>query len=355
MTLSLFLNNLLTSYQAAPSADNSQPCCLSWEPPILTLRYDTERVGSYTFPYDSQAILLAAGAALENILRCCDDAGVGAEVTLFPEGEGSNVYAEISLQGFEAVTNSVLPDFVAARHTNRHPYKKEAVPKRLADQVESFGSEIGVDVKVVSSKADIALIAKQVQVASEIRFQTQEVHEWLEKSLRFTAQEVERGDGLDVETLALPPGGGAFLRLVSCWARMKKLNRIGAYKLLAAIDSAPVRNAPALLAISASDSMVGGLDAGRVMCRAWSYLNAEGLACHPYYVISDQLERLKQDRVPEVLTGQAKDMRKNCQPLFDLKGGQTLMMLLRVGYPKKQALRSRRLSLEKVFKNLSDN
>jgi len=340
--------------RAAPSADNSQPCHVDWHGSKLLLRYDAERVSDYTFPAQSQATLLSVGAAIENISQCCEMDEADLEVSYFPDGVTADVFAEVSFSGDNLLARADLKHPLFLRHTNRFAYKKTPIPRLLIDQVERF--RVGnASIRVLEEKGLVASVASQVQAASEIRFQTREVHEWLGRSLRFTPEQVDSGDGLDVATLDLPPAGGVLLRFISDWARMRKLNRVGIYKMLAAIDAAPVKKAPAVLAITAPDTQAGALEAGQLLCRAWIYLNAQGIACHPYYVISDQLERLKQGSVPESLVVQAEGMRKNCRQLLDLNDGETLMMLLRIGYPVRNAPRSQRLPLEQVFTDLTES
>jgi len=338
--------------QAAPSADNSQPCHVDWYPPKLVLRYDTERVRGLTFPAESQATLLSVGSTIENIIQYCDYAEVNAEVAIYPEGAPADVFAEINLNNLD-LSVSVDQQFpLFSRHTNRFAYKKVVIPQAIISDVVGLESG-GARVRVLQDVASINAIAEQIQAASEVRFQTQEVHEWLGRSLRFTPEQVDSGDGLDVATLDLPPGGGLFLRFISRWSRMRKLNQIGAYKILAAIDAAPIKKAPAVIAITGSDTAIGALEAGRLLCRVWIYLNAQGIACHPYYVISDQMERFKLGTVPEELVPQAERVRKDCRQLLELKEGETLMMLLRVGYPTREAPRSKRLPISQVFTDLS--
>jgi len=343
---------VLASSQAAPSADNSQPCHIDWCAPKLVLRYDAERVSGFTFPAQSQATLLSVGATIENIAQCYGGEWSNEDITCFPEGAGSDVFAEIFIKNHNllAVTDPQHPLFL--RHTNRFAYKKVAVPQAIIKELIGFESGQS-KIKVLQDRGGVAAIAQQVQDASEIRFQTQEVHEWLGRSLRFTPEQVDSGDGLDVATLDLPPGGGLFLRFISRWSRMRKLNQIGAYKILAAIDAAPIKKAPAVIAITGSDTAIGALEAGRLLCRVWIYLNAQGIACHPYYVISDQMERFKQGTVPEELVPEAERVRKNCRQLLELKEGETLMMLLRIGYPTREAPRSKRLPISQVFTDLS--
>jgi hypothetical protein len=160
-------------------------------------------------------------------------------------------------------------------------------------------------------------------------------------------------DGLDVSTLDLPPGGGLFLKLIADWKRMALLNRIGIYRLLSAIDARPVGRAPALLAIISQRDCRSVVDAGRLTTRAWISLNAQGVGVHPYYVVADQLHRLATDKVPRKLIGQAQAIARQSHELFELADDETLQMLLRIGCPMRDPVRSRRVPIEKVFSDPS--
>lgn len=347
-----FIKRLFAACQAAPSADNSQPCHIDWSPPKLILRYDAERVSGVTFPFGSRATLLSAGGVIENIAQCCEQAGVAMSVTYFPaDSFVSEVFAEITLEETDQLCDAGLKPPLFSRHTNRFAYKKKGIPPSVVDELTAM--VVGKSkVKLLQDHAAIDAIGRQVQDASEIRFQTQEAHEWLEKSLRFTPEQVRSGDGLDIRTLDLPPGGGMFLRFISNWQRMRRLNRIGAYKLLAAIDALPIKKAPAVVAFTAPDTPVGMLEAGRLLCRAWTYLNSQSIACHPYYVISDQLERLKDGAVPAPLIAKAEKIAVDNQQLLGINEDETLMMLLRVGYPTREAPRSQRVPIDQVVTEL---
>ena len=145
-------------------------------------------------------------------------------------------------------------------------------------------------------------------------------------SLRLTPDDVARGDGLDVETLDLPPGGGLLLRLISDWSRMKRLNRLGMYRMLAAVDSRPVAGAPALLAITGAADAHTCLAAGRVLAQAWYRLEAAGVAVQPYYVISDMLERLHRDGIPAPLLDEARTLAADTTRVFGLADGERMLI-----------------------------
>lgn len=334
--------------QAAPSADNTQPCHCDWDGHNLNVRYDTPRVAGQTFAANSPATLLAAGAIIENVAQLANEHDIAINIEYWPEGpEQHEAIARIQLPNNGAISHTADGHYLA-RHTNRLPYHTRAIESEVVDQLSAMTAGTA-GIQVFTDPSAKQQIAHLVKLASQIRFQTREVHEWLGKSLRFSPAQVEQGDGLDIATLGLPPGGGMLLKLISDWPRMDKLNRIGAYRMFAAIDSQPVRVAPAIVAFSADNTADGALDAGRLLCRAWTYINSLGLAAHPYYVITDQMNRLQDGTVPQRLVGLAEAIANESRATFSLDEGQTLYMLLRVGYPKRTARRSQRLDQKRIF------
>ena len=347
---------LVQSGLKAPSADNSQPWCFKWDGNSLSMIYDFARVQGQTFPANSPATLLSLGATIENITELSRYYGIEADLFCSIESLSTTCSgAKISFQSINSLESTMPPTThpTFERHTNRFAYHRTALPQPAVNHTSIF-TENCARLVIIDQKPAIHEIALLIKLASEIRFQTQEVHEWLGKCLRFTKEDVKKADGLDIRTLDLPPGGSVFLKFISSWKRMKQLNRMGIYKLLAQIDSAPIKVAPIIVAIIAPATPQGAIDAGRLLCRAWTYLNTQGVAIHPYYVVADQLARLKNKTVPEKLIGQAEDINQQCTKVLSLKEGETLHMFLRAGYPKrKNPTRSLRLPEETVFTDLS--
>ena len=85
------------------------------------------------------------------------------------------------------------------------------------------------------------------------------------------------------------------------------------------------------------------------MTRLWTNLNLQGIAVHPYYVVTDQINRLREGTVAAGFESQIAGVNEHMCRLLELQPAETLHMILRVGYPKAQPLRSRRLPLEAVF------
>lgn len=356
MDKKILIKTLIHAGRTAPSADNSQPWRFESHGNSLSVIYDFARVQGQTFPANSPATLLSLGATIENITELSRYYGIEADLFCSIESLSTTCSgAKISFQSINSPESTIPPTThpISERHTNRFAYHKTAVPRPVIDHTAIL-TENSARLVIIDQKPAIHEIALLIKLASEIRFQTQEVHEWLGKCLRFTKEDVKKADGLDIQTLDLPPGGSVFLKFISSWKRMKLLNRIGAYKLLAQIDSAPIKAAPAIVAIIAPATAQGAIDAGRLLCRAWTYLNTQNIAVHPYYVVADQLARLEGKTVPEKLIEQVQDINQQCTKELSLKEGETLHMFLRAGYPKRNnPTRSLRLPEETVFTDLS--
>lgn len=335
---------LVEAGSRAPSADNMQPWSFRWGGETLRLGYDTKRAAGVTFPASHPATRIALGAAAQNMLLVAERldlelewAEAGAEdIIRFRCNPGTRVPAEVWRH----------PLF--ERHTNRMPYKMDAIPAGvLASVNEEREGNLGI--KILAGGPEIREMGRLVRLASELRFQTREVHEWLARSLRFSQKEVSRGNGLDVATLSLPPGGRLLLKWISEWRRMALLNRIGGYRMLARIEAQAVSKAPALLAITGPAGENAAFEAGRLLERVWIALNRQGVAVHPYYVIPDQLQRFAAGVVPSIENAQV--LKQGVERALD---GMPLHMLLRVGWPKRRPIRSCRLPIEAVLAPASE-
>jgi hypothetical protein len=343
---------LLRAASVAPSADNSQPWCFSVGERMFSVAFDKERAGDGFFGPTSPATLLAVGALLENIRETARGLNMDIEVEdLIDSPTAGFPYLRVHLR--EAIEREIPEDLaVFARHTNRFAFHSRAIESRILRSIASL-QEAQAQLRIISEPAKIKRIAKLLTWASEMRFQIKEIHLWLIDSLRFNADEISRGDGLDVNTLLLPPGGKAFLRLVSNWQRMETFNRFAGDKLMAREEAKLVAKAPTLIAVTAPRDNAGLLAAGLLMARAWIALNTNKVAVHPYYVISDQLNRLQEGILPTNLIEKAKALQKGCQQVFTYNEHESIHMLLRVGYPKLDPQRSRRLPLEALIKQPS--
>ncbi|MBS0176496.1 MAG: hypothetical protein JSR64_20890 [Nitrospira sp.] len=342
--MGLHFDYLLNAARWAPSADNTQPWQLRCDDGILAVAYDKARVEGVTFPPNDPATLIAMGAVLENLLQA--SAATGLSVERVQPGEDEYFRLLVS----ETSTSSPGPDShpLFLRHTNRLPFRTTPLPRPLVEKLLNEREETAC-VQLLEGKHDLARIAGLVRQASTIRFQTRESNESLGRSLRFTPREVSRGDGLDVATLNLPPGGRGIMRLMADWRRMESLNRWGAYRLFAAIEAKSVTNASAIVAITGSPGYAGALDAGQLMERVWIKLNAEDVGVQPFYVVADQLFRRDDHLLPRGLEQTGDALARTTDELLGLSG-RKLYMLLRIGYPIRPPVKSLRLPLNALCK-----
>jgi hypothetical protein len=275
--------------------------------------------------------------------------GIPGEALKFGSGQAGAPFATIEWN--EPVWDPVddLQLALSRRHTNRGPYETTPLDAELRDRV-AVATEGTARALVVSSPEGKRQLTKLLRDASSVRFRTEEIHRWLGASLRFTPTEVARGDGLDLATLLLPPGAASLLRFSLDWRRMVLLNRFGAYKLFAALEAAMLSKCAALVAIIGSvRDPADALAAGRLLERLWIALNDAGLAVHPYFVLSDQLHRLRAGRVGQEFRASIAAVARDVALLIG-STEETIFMLFRVGHPKiENPARSRRLPSESAL------
>ena len=332
----------------APSADNSQPWRFIVSTNKISITYDANRVLNKTFPADNIATCISMGSVVEAISQACVEHKIKFTVDTTPTT--SNDYASYACFSFdhelsEKFTLKKTP--LSIRHTNRFAYKEQKPNKQ---DVETLIDKLNVDstnIKWIEDRNHIKDIAALIKMASEIRFQTRQVHEWLMQSLRFDKRQSTE-DGLHISTLDLPHLGGVFMKFIAPWERTALLNKAGMYKLMATIEAQPISKAPGIMFFSCKNTPNAQLQAGRDLFKLWVALNESGLAVHPYFVITDQVKRLHNNTVPKSLIPLARRLEEETRKLFNLEGEEDLCMILRVGYPKKQAIRSRRLNFMDV-------
>jgi hypothetical protein len=346
---STFITELAAVGALAPSADNSQPWCLTWTGQVLEIGYVERHAATNVFSAHSHATLLGVGAVAENL-----DMALSANAL-----DGNWQWAGGDRQPYGSVAFTEVPaTFTApegplARHTNRLAFRRDALPTDLVGRLGAC-REGGNRVSFLLNSSDKARLVRLVRLCSEARFCNHELHKWLFGSLRRTPEEVDGGDGLDMGSLGLPPGGKSMLKFISDWGRMSMLNRLGTYKLLARSEVGLISAAPALLCVTGVSGTCGAIDAGRLLTRVWTALNLEGIAVQPYYVVTDQLNRLHDGTLAAGFDAKIGAVEREMHSLLGLEQGNILHMILRLGYPKAAPVRSRRLALGAVFSDASE-
>ena len=307
----------------APNPHNRQPWLVQLEgDDALTLYVDLERRLPATDPVDRQ-IILGCGAFLELLRLAAAEEGYEAQITAFPDG-APDMTGRLDARPVARVQfapSAAKPDplfaHVLARHTNREVYEaRDVEPEKLAALVAA-GSAFGLAAHTCGND----------QTAEQLRDLTWRAHEresttayTMQESIdlmRFGPAEVARHrDGLSMEGPFLALGTLAGVVTPEALADPTSAafkQGLDMYRPLAASARA--------FAWLTNDGATreGQLAAGRAYMRLTLEAVAQGLAVHPW---SQALQEY-----PEIA-----DLYAEVHALIG--GGQTLQMLVRVGYAK---------------------
>jgi hypothetical protein len=331
---------LATAGQAAPSADNSQPWIFMLNDKEIQLFIDLKKIKPSCFDINHPAILLAIGAVIENILQAARWINIKIDYDYCLCRETGKCAIFYIPDAYIPLPENARTHPLFMRCTNRLTFVKKALPKGIANEILNFSNST-CKVLLYQNSDQLYQWSELSRNASEIRFQTPDIHEWFGQSLKFTRSEVDSNEGLDVNTLGLPLIGIYFLWITKTWKRMKFLNKFGAYKTIAKMDSAIIQNSSALIGLVAPLDARSAIETGQLMERIWIKLNELGLSVQPNFVIPDQLYRLKEQKIAPPLVQQLAEVENKLQSEWNIKDG-FLYILLRIGYCETQPIRSMR-------------
>lgn len=324
--------------QRAPSADNSQPWLFLLNDQGIDLYIDLKRIEPSCFDANHPAILLAMGAVIENILQAANWIGIDIEYDYFFDQDDGKYAAFV----IENIPNELPANArqhpLFSRTTNRYPYSEKPIPSNIVEDISNLSSS-NIKIEFFQERKDINQWAQWNQIASEVRFQTPDIHEWFGQSLKFTDETRASNEGLDVNTLGLPTIGLFFLKLTQTWKRMNFCNKFGAYKLIAKMEGMNLKKTSAILTLTGPLDNPTSIEAGRVMQRVWIKLNEAGLSVQPHFVIPDQLYRFKQAKIAPKFVTKLKALENSLQSKIQDK---FIYMVFRVGFCERRPVKSLR-------------
>ena len=339
------MQNSIYSYlaeagQSAPSAGNMQPWFFHEKNNQLFLYIDLEKLEDSYFSREHPVTLLAVGAVVENIMQTAQLNDMDLEFDYFPPQDSGKCASfkvkNKNLKRAEKTEQLALFN----RCTNRLPFNKKTVPQNILDELLSL-STANAQLVAYQSKEEISLWSKWLYTASEVRFRTPNIHEWFEKTLKFTPEEVATREGLDIKLLELPAISALILKVAQTWKQMSLCNKFYIYKLLAKLETLNINAAPALIGIIASPGMPFAIESGRLMEKMWIKANELGLSIQPYYAVSDQMYRLKKGIIPSSLEASIAHLDDEINTTLKLKNA-FVYILFRVGYCDKTPQKSLR-------------
>ena len=329
---------LANAGQRAPSADNSQPWFFTVENQNLRLFIDLKKIKPSCFDANHPAILLALGAVIENILQAANWIGIEIAYDYCLDLKTGLCATFHVPESYKKLPDNAKDHPLFTRCTNRLPFVNKPISENILKEIVDLSNSKS-QILLFHGNEQINQWSEWVRTASEARFQTPDIHEWFGQSLKFTPEEISSNEGLDINTLGLPAIGKIILKATQTWDRMRLLNKFGTYKIIAKLESENIKGSPALMAIIAPPDNDTAIETGRLMERVWIKLNEVGLSVQPYFVITDQIYRLKHQKVAPELIDTLEDLENKLQS--KIQNG-FLYMLLRVGYTEKHPVKSLR-------------
>jgi hypothetical protein len=154
----------------APSIHNSQPWTFSYDDPTFTIRADHSRQLHAADPYGRQ-LTISCGAALYGLrlgLRGLDRHG---DVSLLPDGKGSDVIARVRVRPSSPSTSAErkLLSAVSRRHTHRAAFDSSLLPARLLAEVVDAAAAEGAALRLVGGSVHRRRIAALLTAADGVQ------------------------------------------------------------------------------------------------------------------------------------------------------------------------------------------
>ena len=357
----------LDAILAAPTPDNNQPWLLETRNSALAIRLDRSRL----LPSDVDGMfdLIGLGAALANLHIVRSQANdTDALQVLIENADGELV--EPPREVWPPLSPDACRDLateVPRRHTNRRPYARR-VPKR-EDLDELIGAAVAdgalmhrCRVAWLTERSVIGKFAGLVARCDRLRFEYPAFHAELFKQLRFRPSEVQqRGDGLDVRTLELPPGAATFLRCLRSWSVMRIFKGLGGTRLTALPSRWSVLRSGTIgllaMRVSHGDADLSSISlqqwrehclvAGAALQRLWLKASKLNVALQPLGSLPlffARIHRLRGEGLTARDQQAVQRLEREYRAMVPELSGWTLAMAFRIGYAKPPRYRSVRRS-----------
>ena len=341
----------------APSGGNCQPWRFRWDGRRLRLVHDVPRSESF-LDYRHLASWLAFGAAAENVALVAAQMGLEVEVELAPEPGDPAVVCDLRFRARSAPVageDAALAAAIPERVTNRRLSPQASLdPDSRAALLRAATAVPGGALHLVEDADRLAAVGELLGRGDRLRFLSRTMHREMMQEIRWTSDSVRTTrDGLDVATLELTPTDLAGLRVMSSWAAMDLVGRIGGGRAL----EKPARKAIAAASAVGLVTIPGRtreayFAGGRAMQRVWLEATVRGLAFQPMAPITYLFARLELGAGEGLSPAEAtalRELRARFADVFPAAAGLGEPMLFRLSRAAPPTARALRRHVEDVL------
>jgi len=340
------IEKILNAAIWAPSGDNSQP----WRFRVTGNQiyiFNRPDLDIPFFNYRQRGSFVAHGGLIENLLIASSALGYAAVLTLFPEGDESDLVATVELEAAAPKPEPLYP-FITKRATNRRPYLPRILTDAQKQEILKTAEEVGMgEVRLVEDDARKQALGGAFSANERVVLETPELRRiFFYHAVWTEIEERRRRTGLYVKTLELSPPQQIVFRLYRYPFFAKIFNAIGLSKFIARDNAKLYARASALGAVIVPG--ISGKDfifAGRLMQRIWLKATSMGLSVHPVTGVLFLMQRVLANAADGLAPYHITLLRSAYQEMQSIWGvkNETIGMAFRIGYGGEPSARSSRL------------
>ena len=331
----------------APSGDNSQHWKFSWDGEVLTVVEDVTR-SEFSYAANSEPMLIAYGAAIENISIAATQFGFTTDVTINSELPNGADIAKIRFKHTGA-SQDPLVDAITQRHTNRSLYQRRKVPAKIVNELIDCAKSDGVLLDWIDSPAEMKLFKGIAKTTDSIIWKTKSLHGDLSRWIRQDYRQHQ--DGLSYDSLNFDPIQKLFGPVLGNWRFASLLNTIGCTFLPVSHSQRWMKHSGAYCVLVVDHrSSEAFLNGGRALQRFWLHATSLGLSLQPMTSTVIFLNHLAEQQT-DIFSKESIEQLEEVREVMQERYGKSRVPLFffRVGYSKEFKARSPRRNVDEVL------
>lgn len=340
----------------APSGDNIQPWYFVVENQNLKI-YNRPEKDKTLYNYKQHGSMVAHGALIENISISSGWFNLKPIIKLLPDPNNENLIASIDfVENGLSEEKDNLYNFIKKRATNRKFYNDTRLDPNHEKALLEFNqnTEGHAQLKLVTDKTTINLLAKTLSTADRLIFENKSIHDFLFSHIRWTEEEEkQKKSGLYIKTMELNPAQTLAFKIFKSWSRMKIFNALGIPKQAVKSNIKLYSKVSAIGCILApSNTSLDYLNAGRLMQKIWLKATELNLRMQPLTAIPFLIQKIFDENYDSLETYQIDLIKKantTIKNIFDF-GDKTAVMLFRLGEGPEPSAHSSRQQPQIIWK-----